>query len=858
MSKKKQDENNNKPTLGTTDEVMSGLYNHFGDTATITPIDKKMLEAAKKNAKKAAANAKKAEANAKKNEAKKKKNVKTKNKKQPENNDVDMLEHAPDQVSELEFDNYFNTEVVGKIVETPTEQQTDYQDEIEVTQAFDVNTHSLGQYDLQNNDPYAYDPYMQETEAFEYALLEQGLDQQNAIPPYGEQPQGFEPLEKEQTENQSFIEKMKKVFSIKRLSFDLTSILSAVGIFLIVAAITTFAVLFSNEMRETVIDVGEAVSAMTNRTDIIKVDITDDSNADGVRVFMRASSAEEDLTITFIDSDGNQITGFPFSVDIVFKDQEKQNHVDEDMDGEIYIQEIESGSYSIQYVPPTAEATPTETTYLAPSPVSVNVAPKVEYVPIENVTIYESDSSTQEEDGGGSRGDGGETESVPVAPPSTETVNPFADTVEFVESSSEVKKITSEVITALNFTADLYTPPAPAETEPSVDPESDVIPEGQPAPISYTPQTLNNNTIKTETLSVAIKTFASSNNILRLSTTADSGVRYLKNADGTATDIEAIIDPVTGFLIGGQRNVNGTITSVEIFDTNTPRDILKDENGNYLYLVTKAEVKETVESEQTVYYGWQTFEDKKYFYDKTGVIVTGEQVIQGVKYQFDENGVMTSSATPTPTMPTDGSNIGIDISEFQEDIDWNAVKASGINYAILRVGFRGYGSGRIVQDVEFHNHYVGAKAAGLKVGVYFFSCALTTQEAVEEASATLDMIRGYDIDYPIAIDIEMSEGYTSRANDWNYMSSNERTKIAIAFAETIKSAGYSPMIYSFKSWFEDGLYASELEQYIIWLAHVGVSETSYARRYDIWQYTWVGDVPGISGDVDLNRSYLGY
>ncbi len=854
MGNKKPEKNINSNTaLGTTDEVMSNLSEHFGLTAAITPIDQKMIDSAKK-------------ARSKQEKEKKKKQKNIKPKKQAgimKQQEIDVSDNVPDEVSGEEFDNFFQTEVIGKIVEPPPLPQNE--DEIEYTarEPFnDLNTY-LEQQGFQTPNPEEYDMYMQGTTAFEYEALNRGIDQNNNARSQQPLEHFGEPQEFEQPKQVDFKQRVINAAKIFSRRVNLTNVLSAVGIFLIVATISTVAVLMIREIRGTIIEVGSATPTLQNSTGIVKIDTNGDNNGLGEMVFMRASSAEEDLTITFTDSNGDVITGYPFSVDVIDANGERENYVDEDMDGEIYIETIPSGGYSIEYIPNADAAQPNANTYLAARAVSVNVAPKVEYVPIEYVPIVESDASTEQEDGGRPSGGTSSTPQPTPEPTPVTTPDPFVDTVEFVETSSEEKTTTNEVVTAFYFTPDLYVPPTVTE-QPTATP----IPTETPTPAEQsTDISTQQTTFLFDTISVQALTLATSSKVLRLSAALDPQKVYLKNSDGTPTDIEAIIDPVTGYLIGAQRTLNdGSIVSVEIFDNSDPRDMLKDESGNYIYLVTKSEEKKTVETVETVYYGWQTLDGKTYYFNKDGVKVTGEQVIQSVKYVFDTEGVMLSSTTPTPvptaiptpTMPTDGSNIGVDVSEWQENIDWVKVKESGVNYAILRVGFRGYGSGRIVEDASFRENVVAAKAAGLKVGVYFFSCALNTQEAVEEASAVLNMIAGYGIDYPIVIDIETIEGSTDRANSFNYMSANERTKIAIAFCETIKSAGYTPMVYSFKSWLEHGMYASELEQYLIWLAHIGVSQTSYAGRYDMWQYTWTGTVPGISGGVDMNRSYLGY
>lgn len=271
-----------------------------------------------------------------------------------------------------------------------------------------------------------------------------------------------------------------------------------------------------------------------------------------------------------------------------------------------------------------------------------------------------------------------------------------------------------------------------------------------------------------------------------------------------------------------------------------------DEEGLLLEsLNLKVETKEIVTTEKrevTVYKGWQTIEGKKYYFDKNGNMVTGTQIIQGITYYFDKNGVM-------------GNRIGIDVSKYQRNIDWKEVKKAGIEFAIIRAGYRGYGSGALVEDPYFKQNLKGAKAAGIKVGVYIFSQAITTAEAVEEASLCLDLVKGYKLEYPIFFDTEYSTSRkTGRADK---LSQSARTKIAKAFCETIENSGYNAGIYASKSWFYYQLDYSQISKYDIWVAHYA-SSTDFKHRYDIWQYTGSGTCAGVPGAVDMNIGYTAY
>lgn len=285
---------------------------------------------------------------------------------------------------------------------------------------------------------------------------------------------------------------------------------------------------------------------------------------------------------------------------------------------------------------------------------------------------------------------------------------------------------------------------------------------------------------------------------------------------------------------------------------------LKDNNGNQLYVLENDVYREAVCADyykenvkffkrgETKYTGWQTLDGKVYFFDASGKKVTGEQVIQGAKYTFDSDGaLMTGSGT-----------MGIDVSKHNGTIDWNAVKNSGVSYVIIRCGYRGYTQGSLIIDPKFEQNIKGATAAGLKVGVYFFSQAVDEVEAVEEASFVLEAVKGYRISYPIFLDVEYSGAAGNRGRADN-LGRAERTAICRAFCATVSSGGYTAGIYANKTWLETMIDPGQLGAYKIWLAQYAAAPT-YGGRYDLWQYKSTGKVSGISGNVDMNLSYMGY
>lgn len=197
------------------------------------------------------------------------------------------------------------------------------------------------------------------------------------------------------------------------------------------------------------------------------------------------------------------------------------------------------------------------------------------------------------------------------------------------------------------------------------------------------------------------------------------------------------------------------------------------------------------------------------------------------------------------------SVLGIDVSEFQQDVDWEAVKAAGVEYAIIRVGWRGSESGRVNADQLAQAHYDGARAAGLQIGVYFFSQAITPEEAVEEAEFTLDAIRNWELELPVVFDWE----YVSAEARTAQMDADGLTAITLAFCQRVAQAGQEPMLYFNYYQGRDLLHLEQLQDYRFWLA-LHDSPMDYPHQVDFWQYTATGQVPGIAGNVDLNLMFV--
>lgn len=196
---------------------------------------------------------------------------------------------------------------------------------------------------------------------------------------------------------------------------------------------------------------------------------------------------------------------------------------------------------------------------------------------------------------------------------------------------------------------------------------------------------------------------------------------------------------------------------------------------------------------------------------------------------------------------------GIDVSYYQGEIDWNKVKADGIDFAIIRVGYRGSSEGTLNEDICFRQNIEGALEAGVEVGVYIFSQAITKKEARQEANYILKRIKDYDITFPVVLDYEFT-GNPGRLQAAN-LSKKKATNICLEFCDTVEAAGYTPMVYANPYMLNNYLNPEDIsDKYLIWLAHY-TTETNYTGQYDYWQYSSDGSVDGIEGRVDMNFFY---
>lgn len=459
----------------------------------------------------------------------------------------------------------------------------------------------------------------------------------------------------------------------------------------------------------------------------------------------------------------------------------------------------------------------------------------------ENTPPSESESSSESESTKPSESEGtkpseSESESGSSKPTESESTKP--------SESESTKPSESESATESSTAA----------TEPTKTPET------KPEEIKVKKITISGSATvevgQTVSLSVTVSPDNAANKSVRWEIV--SGKEFVSVDDkGTVKGVKAGEAKIKAVAQDGS-NVESGISTVKVTEKKINRGdtktLLKDKNGNQLYCKDGDTYREATTADYYTkdkfyrkkanveyrYTGWQTIDGKRFFYDKNGTAVTGEQVIQGVKYTFNGDGSLNT-----------GTVMGIDISKHNGNIDWNAVKNSGVQYVILRCGYRGSASGVLVEDQKFKSNIQGATAAGLKVGIYFFSQAVNEVEAVEEASMTLSLIKKHRITYPVYIDVESANG---RADG---ISKEARTSVINAFCQTIRNSGYTPGLYANKNWLTEKINTGALGGCKIWLAQY-VAAPTYGGRYEMWQYSSRGSIAGIKGNVDLNVSYMGY
>ncbi len=570
-----------------------------------------------------------------------------------------------------------------------------------------------------------------------------------------------------------------------------------------------------------------------DNTQMAKVD------AKEISVVLKATSLDKDLKIQIVNQKtGKVITGTAFEVTVTDSAKKTESYTDKDKDGIIYVKSMKPGKCTVSMKASGG--------YSVPADITADVKANIEYKAVDvsaeiksesQINVAKEDSNTTGNDSAG-------------------TAQTLKDTVEYVESAKTEPKQKVDQWGQLVYAKqklDKYGTPMYAKiiSEPAADhvdsngdkkcdrcgadmttnttPSPSTSPSETPSPSPSTSpsETPSTSPSPSETPSPSPSTSPSETPSTSPSP-SETPSPSPSPSEPSASEALSTTTPAASVVVRGLMLLKAAPTEKIVYDTSSAP--VYDTSSDPVYEDSASGVK---------YTGWQTIDGATYYFDKNGNKVTGTQVIQGIQYTFSSEGVRSGT-------------IGIDVSKYQSGINWQKVKNAGINFAIIRCGYRGYGSGVLVQDPKFASHISGAKAAGLRVGIYFFSQAITEAEAVEEASMAVKLANQYGINMPIAIDSEYAAGGRGRADG---LSKAERTRITVAFCNTVANSGYKPMVYASKSWFASHLDVSQFGSYRIWVAHYA-EKCGYGGRYDIWQNTSKGSVDGVPGNVDMNISSI--
>lgn len=229
-----------------------------------------------------------------------------------------------------------------------------------------------------------------------------------------------------------------------------------------------------------------------------------------------------------------------------------------------------------------------------------------------------------------------------------------------------------------------------------------------------------------------------------------------------------------------------------------------------------------------------------------------------LKNSYDSEGfeIIDNYMTYTDVSGNKISHLGADMSYHQDKVDWDKIKNGPLEFVMLRCGYRGYTEGGLVVDEKFKSYAKACNERGINLGVYFFTQAITEEEAIEEADFVIDLLKDYKIQYPVALDTELVNDDDARTNKAD-LSKDDLSKICIAFCERIREAGYYPIIYASENWMRRRLNLEMLTDYDFWAAQY-LEENDFLYDFTIWQYTEKGKIPGVSTEVDLNVSMVDY
>ena len=539
-----------------------------------------------------------------------------------------------------------------------------------------------------------------------------------------------------------------------------------------------------------------------------------------IELHMSASATSEEINVAFLDENEELAVGMPFGIAVTDEDGELKKYLDDDCDGKIEISNVSTGLYKISFLPCKG--------YIVREDIEVKVDPPVQHIVI--------DVSEQIVNPGTEDISGEDTQYQQPTRPDPDPAPYIApgDTVAWVESSRELIRVDTIETPVTDSNGNQMYASVPVLTDP--DEFGDrylILNDGTDRVSDIRARVSEDGTLAAAERYVITESAPEENT--EEPAGGEEGTEGEENAEETAaeeTPEETPQEPAGEWVSCLGEVVDSCGKPVCGSDGETP--VYKFSSVTALVTVTEEEVWEL--------HGWQEIDGNVYYYDIDGNPVTGSQVIQGETYWFNDEGIKSST-------------LGIDVSTWNGYIDWAQVKASGIDFAIIRVGFRGYSAGKLYYDDMFESYLYGAKAAGLKVGLYFYTQAISELEAVEEASLCLNMINGRSLNYPIFIDMEDAESPSARTND---LTNSQRTMIINAFCDTIRSGGYRAGLYANSYYLNYKINVSQLNSGTrIWIAHyTSEPHPEYQSMYSMWQYSGSGSVPGVEGDVDLDISYM--
>ena len=607
--------------------------------------------------------------------------------------------------------------------------------------------------------------------------------------------------------------------------------------------------------------IADAQAAKLMAAEMVEEEEEESKEDDGkkAQAVMHLSSIQKDLKIKFVNSKTEKlISNIAFEVEIEKPSGEVYTKKDDDQDGIIYQTDLAPGKYQVRITSPSAN----EEYDISGEKATITVKDTIEYKKVDIADEVKTESQVN-----------ASVEDTKVNETVVESVN--TDTVEWVESTKTViegtekteesyEKVDSKKVpdpaakAAIGFrllTEETDTTPEggdPTE-EPTENPTEEPTKEPEPDPTEEPTENPTKEPDPTQEPTQAPEQTATPTSIPSVTPSAEPS----KSPAATVTPtVTPTAKPSVSPTPSAKPSATPTATPNKAKDDK--KTTLKSTDGETLYVKEDGKYREAKYADyykfkefyrlkktttgEYRYTGWQVIDGVTYFFDKNGNKVTGDQVILGAKYSFNSDGSLNKSA----------GSFGIDVSKWNGNIDWNAVKNSGVSYVIIRCGYRGSTSGALIEDPKFRANIQGASKAGIKVGIYFFTQAVNEVEAVEEASMVLSLIKGYNITYPVFLDVESSGG---RADG---ISVSTRTAVCKAFCQTIQNSGYKAGVYANKTWFNEKIETPSLTGYKIWLAQYAAAPSYSRTRYDIWQYSSKGSVPGISGSVDMNTSYMGY